>query len=287
MPSDPSTAGSSPDGGDVPGFADEAFLRGAGADRRGGDTAQTDPRGGHDALANVERKGDRDARDVVEAALRDLVERGHLGKRQGDADRTDQLIAAPHALAVAGEVLGEIDLSLTVERRQHDSRAEGEESGRDVPDRRRGAQVSADRGAVSDEGRRELREQLVQQRYSAPETTLDLRQVQRRTDLDRLVGDREAAQLGELVDRDRDLCAAAAQVGVDAPVGGAGHDDRPGLVVAAAVSASPSVAGRTKRLPSTSTSAGTGGGAGRLRRAASGSSGCGIPSAYAASRIGR
>ena len=170
----PQYAGSRPDGGDVPRFADEAFLRRAGPDRRGGDAAQTDLRGGHDALADVERKGDRDAGDVVEAALRDLVERGHLGKRHGDADRADQLVAAPHRLAVAGEVLGEVDLALTVERRQHDPRAEGEECGRDVADRRSGAQVSADRGAIADEGGRELRDQLVQQRYSAAEPARDV-----------------------------------------------------------------------------------------------------------------
>ena len=63
----------------------------------------------------------------------------------------------------------------------------------------------------------------------SPSQRLDLAERQPGADLDDVAG-REAAQLGQPVDRDDVRRAAPAQVGLDAPVGGAGHHRRVGVL---------------------------------------------------------
>ena len=48
-------------------------------------------------VVEIEREADGDARDVVEASLRDLVEGGDLRQRQRNAHRPDELVGAAHA----------------------------------------------------------------------------------------------------------------------------------------------------------------------------------------------
>src|SRR5690606_26970294 len=138
------------------------------------DAAQADLRRGDDAAFDVEGERDRDAGDVVEASLGDLVEGGHLRERQRDAHGANQLIRTAHRLAVAGEVVGQVDFALAVDGCQHQARTESEQRGRAVADGRAGSEVATERGAVADQARGELGDQLRQQRYVCAETSLDL-----------------------------------------------------------------------------------------------------------------
>ena len=137
VPSVPSTDAASRTVSTFHGAADERGLGRARAERGGSDAAESDARGGDDAVVEVEREAHGDARDVVEAALRDLVERGEPGERQRDPHRADELVVAARRLPVAGEELGEVDLALAVGRGEHDARLEGEQGGRRVADGRR------------------------------------------------------------------------------------------------------------------------------------------------------
>ena len=184
----------------------------------------------HDAVVHVEREPDRDAGDVVEAALGDLVERREVGQGQRDADRPDELVRPADGLAVAGEVVAQRDLALTLGRREDDAGVEGEESGRGVADRRTGAEVAADGRAVADQPRGELREHLREQRDAAGEEALGLGERDARADLHELVGEVERQQLGDAVDRHDQRFAATPDVDLDAPVGRPRDDDRGGIL---------------------------------------------------------
>ncbi len=264
-----------------------ALLGRAGADRRRRDTAQADAGVGHDAVADAEGERDRDARDVVEPALGDLVERGDPRQRQRDPHRADQLVGAADAPAVAGEVLLERDDPLAARRDQHDAGAERQQRGTRVADRRAGAEVAADRGAVADERRGELRGQLGQQRHPAREPALDLGDRQRGADLDLVVADGELAQFGQPLDRDDERRARRRA--------GSRRRPSPSRRPRAARPARRAGGPASRRAPRAAriarrrgcTSVGTGSGAGCRRLSASGSAGSGIPSPYAASRIGR
>ncbi len=211
--------------GERPRPALERRLGRQGTDRHRRDPAEPDAGPRHDAVLDVQGEPDGHAGDVVEAPLGDLVERRQPGQGQRDAHRLDQLVGAAHALPVAGEVVGQGDLALAVDAGQHQARLQGEQRGRRVADRRAGAEVAAERGAVADQPRGELREQLGQQRHAAVETALDLGQRQRRADLDPVGVDDQAAQLGKAVDRDDRRGPRAAEIDLDTPVGRAGDED--------------------------------------------------------------
>jgi hypothetical protein len=151
------------------------------------------------------------------------VEAGEPGERQREPHARDQLVRAQRGLAVAGEVVGQRYDPLPLGRHQDDGRVEREQRGREVADRRRGAEVAADGGAVADEPRRELREHRIQQRHRAVQPALDLGERQRGPDLDVLTGLGEDPQLGEVVDRDQETRPRATQVGLDPEVRGTGQ----------------------------------------------------------------
>ena len=216
----------------------QRVLGGPRAQRRGRHPAQPDPDRGDPRPAGLastahpfqpERVGDGDARDVVEPALGDLVERGDRGHRPRDANRLDQLIGALDALPVAGEVPVQPDLALALARGQHERGVQREQHRRGVADRRGGAEVAAERGPVADQPGRELREQLVKQRHPAgprSQPGLDLRQAQRGADVDAVGADRELAQLLDPLDADGQRGPGVPDVQLDAPVGGPGHQPR-------------------------------------------------------------
>ena len=139
--------------------------------------------------------------------------------------------ASPHRLAVAGEVVGQCGPSAPRRGRSQDQRdVQGQQGGQRVPDRRAGAQVAAEGGSVADQPGGELGEDLGQQRNPSRQAALDLRQGQRRADLDRVVAHRQAAQLVEPVDGDGEGGPGVPDVQLHPPVGGAGHQHRPGML---------------------------------------------------------
>ena len=115
----------------------ERGLGGERADRGRGDAAEPDPGRRHDAVVDVEREADRDAGDVVEPALGDLVEGGDPGAAAaGCGPRGSARRAAGRVCAVAGEVVGERrPRARPSARRQHDGRVERQQRGREVADR--------------------------------------------------------------------------------------------------------------------------------------------------------
>ena len=120
------------------------------------------------AVGHVEGEPDGHAGDVVVATLGDLVERRQRGAAgAASGHRPDQLAGRSTVCAVAGEVVGQRHLALTLGGGQHEHRVEREQRGREVADRRRRAEVATDRGAVADQPRRELRPHLVEQRHRA------------------------------------------------------------------------------------------------------------------------
>ena len=146
---------------------------------------------------------DRHAGDVVEAALRDLVERGHRRQRQRDAGRPDQLARAATRLPVAGEVVGERHL-----------RSPSREASTSV------ASSASSAGGVSPIGEAVPRLPPIvaplrisrdancgnswrEQRHPPGEPSLDLGEGQRGADLDDVVGrTSNVRSSGEPVDRD-------------------------------------------------------------------------------------
>ena len=205
----------------------QRLLGGRRPQRRGRHAAQADPDRGDPAVSvQPERVGHGHARDVVEAALRDLVERGDRGQWQRQADRFDQLVGLPDALPVTGEVVGQQHLALAHGRGQHQPRVQREQRRRGVADGRGRAQVAAERGSVADQPGRELREHVGQQRHTASQPGLDLGQAQRRAEVDVVRAEREFAQLGDPVDADGQVGAGVPDIQLDTPVRGAGHQPR-------------------------------------------------------------
>ncbi len=217
----------------APRLAHERRLGAQGAQRRRGDAAQTDPGGHDDAVDDVEGEGHGHAGDVVEAPLGDLVEAGRRGEGQRDPDRPDQLVGLLDGGPVAGEVVRQGDLPLASGRGEHEARVERQQRRCGVADGGGRAEVAPEGGAVADQPRGELREDLRQERHRDPadlQALLDLGEGQRGADLDRLGGDRQLAQLGQPVEGDDVRRAQAAQVDLDTVVGGARDRHRLGMV---------------------------------------------------------
>ena len=227
------------------------------------------------AVLDVERESDRDAGDVVEAPLGDLVEGRDRRQRQRDAHRADQLAGTAHALPVAGEVVGQRDLALAVGVGEHHRRLQREQHRRAVTDGRAGAQVAAEGRTVADEPGGELREQLRQQRDVAVEAAFDLGERQGRPDLDVVGFDAQLPQFGQPVDGDHAIRPAGADVHLDAPVGGAGDHHRVGPLAQQLQRLGQGVF-RRNALPSWVYSVATGAGGDCSRRCASGSSSVGV-----------
>ena len=203
----------------------ERRLGGVRPHRGGRHAAETDAGPHDDAVADVEGDACRDARDVVEASLGDLVECRDLAERERDPDRADELAGTAHGLPVAGEVPGQRDHPVALGRGQDDLGVEGQQDGCRVTDGGGGGEVAAQRRAVADEARGELRKHAVQQRDPAVQGTLDLAEAQGCADLDDVVRHVELTQLGDAVDPDDDGRAGSAEVDLDAPVGRAGDED--------------------------------------------------------------
>ena len=212
-----------------PGSTLERRLRGSRPDRGGGDPAQPDPRPDDHAVGDVERVGDGDAGDVVHPPLGDLVERREPPGRQRHPHGPDQLVGPSYGLAVAGEEVGDRHLPVAVGRRQHDRGLQRQQRRGEVADRRGGREVAAEGGGVADQPGGEQRPHLVEQRHPSGQRALDLGERQRRPDLDRPLGAADLAQLGQPVDREAVRRPGAAQVDLDAPVGAARHQRRPGV----------------------------------------------------------
>ena len=183
--------------------------------------------------STVEGEGDGDAGDVVEAALGDLVEGGDRRERQRDPDRRGSARRdARTALAVAGEVVGERHLAVA-----HGSRRA-----------RRHASRASSTGGVSPIGepvprlppivaplriRRDANcgQHLVQQRHPALQPALDLGEGQGGADLERC----PRSEVSSRSSGRRSMAMAsgapgAAEVDLDAPVGGAGDQRGVGVL---------------------------------------------------------
>ena len=152
------------------------------------------------------------------------MEGGHRCQRQRNQDGADQLVRSLQRLPVVGEVVAEGNYPLAAAGCQDERGVEGEQRGRRIADRRPGTEVAADRGAVADQSRGELREHLRQQRHPAREHPLDLAQRQRSTKADLFGPNRELSQLGEPIHGDDQGSPYAAQVHLDADIGRPGND---------------------------------------------------------------
>ena len=243
----------------------------------------------HDAVGHVEREAT--ATLEMSSKRRLAILWNAVSRASGRGRIRISLISSPgsaHALPVAGEVVGQRHHPLARDGGQHQPRLEREQRGRRVADRRAGAEVAAERGAVADQPGRELREHLGQQRDLAVQPALDLGERQRGAEPD-LVGARRSARAARGAGRWRPPAARAeprrltstpqsVRPGDEHRIGPLGEQlrgPRPGPR-----------AGRARRRPRRSGSAARPAVPGR-GGPRSASSAAGSPSAYAASLIGR
>ncbi len=105
-----------------------------------------------------------------------------------------------HALAVAGVVLRQRHLALSLCGGQHNPGIQRQEHGRGIADGRAGGEVTAEGRRVADQARGELREQVAQQRDPALEGALHFGKRQGRADVDGIGTKRQPTEFLEPVD---------------------------------------------------------------------------------------
>lgn len=145
-------------------------------------------------------------------------------ERQGNPDGSDQLIRSAEGCSIPGEVGRDFHLAFAADRREYQGSPECEQGRRSVADGGSGAEVSADRCAVSDKFRGELRQQFCQEGNPTVQHPFDLGEGQASPDLNKLISDLEGAELRNPVDCDDERGTTTPQVDLDSPVCRAGNE---------------------------------------------------------------
>ena len=143
--------------------------------RRGSDSAEREPGAAHAAgRVPIERHRGCHRADVVEPALRDLVEAYEFGQRARNLDCRQHLAPTQGGPAISREEGRERQCPSSARTSDVDRRVEGEQQWRGVADGRCRGKIAAERRPVPDGRRREEREPLTPDIGRAVPAALDV-----------------------------------------------------------------------------------------------------------------